>query len=229
MKFSASAIIVSMLALAASADKHRQLKSRKGKGHKSSKKQPPGPPGPQPQCETMDLYVLGNYDNDCVKVTDPFEGRQQFAYNDIGYSQYRAIYGPPDEDGFFTDPPIGIKFESYQDGPAIPSQYEGEMEDIGWYKLAAGFMLDPTPTRFVAAPDTLYRSSVWYQAYFYNDIDAAKFYAANRLPILGGSGKYACAVGEIIVDPVGTYNTCDVDVFSLRICNTCPDPDEDYE
>ena len=165
MKFSASAIIVlmlivSMLALAASADKHRQLKSRKGKGNKSSKKQPQ-PPGPQPQCETMDLYVLGNYDNDCVRVTDPFAGRQQFAYNDIGYSQYRAIYGPPDEDGFFTDPPIGIKFESYQDGPAIPSQYEGEMEDIGWYKLAAGFMLDPTPTRFVAAPDTLYRSSVW--------------------------------------------------------------------
>ena len=230
MKFSASAIIVlmrivSMLVLA-SADKHRQLKSRKGKGNKSSKKQPQ-PPGPQPQCETVDLYVLLNYDNECVKVSNPFEGRQTEVDSALGWSEYRAIYGPPDEDGFFTDPPIGIKFETYQNGPAIPEQDGGGMDEFGWYKLAAGFMLDPTPTRFVAAPDTLYRSSVWYQAYTYSDMDSVNFYAVNRLPILGGSGKYACAVGEVIVIPVGTY--CSYDIFRLRVCNTCPDPEEDYE
>ena len=108
------------------------------------------------------------------------------------------------------------------------------MDEFGWYKLAAGFMLDPTPTRFVAAPDTLYRSSVWYQEYSYNgDTCAETFYAVNRLPILGGSGKYACATGEIIMNEDYNYDQyddlCLVDMYRLRICNTCPDPDEDYE
>ena len=66
-----------------------------------------------------------DYDNDCVKVTNPFEGRQQYKYNAIGDTDYYEIYGPPDKDGFFTDPPIGIRFDSYQDSPAIPHQYNG--------------------------------------------------------------------------------------------------------
>jgi len=234
MKFSASAILsmlASMLVLA-SADS-RQLKSRKGKAGKSSKKQPPGPPQPQPQCETIDLYYLLDYDNDCVKVKNPFEGREQDVDNALGNTDYHAIYGPPDEDGFFTDPPIGIKFDSFQDEPAVPAQYDGEMSTSGFYKLAAGFMLDPTPTRFVAAPDTLYRSSIWYQDYYYNDIDSAIFYGVNRQPIIGGSGKYACATGEIIMNVDYNYDEyddyCLVDMYRLRICNTCPDPEEDYE
>jgi len=234
MKLSASPIIlmlVSMLVLA-SAENRRQLKSRKGKSSKK-RPQPPVPPQPQPQCETIEVYYLLDYDNDCVKVTNPFEGRDQYVGNAIGGTGYYAIYGPPDKDGFFTEPAIGIKFQSYQNGPAIPDQYDGEMNPFGWYKLAAGFMFDPTPTRFIAAPDTLYRSSVWYQDYYYNgSMDGNIFYATNRLPIVGGSGKYACATGEISTTFFSTSTAggvCDYDFYRLRICNTCPDPEEDYE
>ena len=213
-----------MLVLA-SADS-RQLKSRKGKGSKKQP-QPPGPQ-PQPQCETIELYYLPRMQYDCIKVTNPFEGRNQTVYNDIGYSDYYAAYGPPDKDGFFTDPPIGLKFESYQDSPAIPAQWEGAMSTYGYYSLAAGFMLDPTPTDDVAAPDTLYRSSIWYQNYIYSDANANNFFAVNRLPIVGGSGKYACAVGELTISFEGGPD-CPYDVFRFRICNTCPDPEVDYE
>jgi len=222
MKFFA---IISMLVLA-SADSRRL---KKGKG---SKKQPQ-PPQPKPQCETLELYVL-NYNTTCVKVKNPFEGRNQSVDNAIGWTDYEAIYGPPDKDGFFTDPPIGIKFYSIQDGPATPDQYDGEMFQYGWYKLAAGFMLDPTPTRFVAAPDTLYRSSIWYQDYYYAATDGITFYTANHMPIIGGSGRYACATGEIT--PKYQETTYDenpdcwgIFMFRLRICNTCPDPEEEYE
>jgi len=231
MKFSASAIVSMLSASAivsrfvlASADNRHLKYDKKGKGSKSSKKQPPVPP--QPQCETISLYFLLDYEDDCVKVTNPFEGRQQYKYNAIGDTDYYEIYGPPDKDGFFTDPPIGIRFDSYQDGPAVPDQYNGEMSTGGWYKLAGGFMLDPTPTDDVAAPDTLYRSSIWTQDYHYTD---SSYYSdVNRTPIIGGSGKYACATGEIItIEP--SDDECLYYEYRLRICNTCPDPEEDYE
>ena len=202
--------------------RHRRTKGNKG--NKSDKE--------HPQCETIILnyaaYIngspCGNEDMD-VEIK-----------NTIGSTEWRSIYGPRITDEYFTSP-IGIQFWSEQsvfnnDYPGSEVAYPNPQE--GWpgkYKLSAGFLLDPTGD--INVNSTLYRSSIYYQEYnFYNDMNWDDYTNVMKLPIVGGTGRYACANGELSASSsnVNTPNgDCFFTEYKLRVCNTCPDPDIDYD
>ena len=81
---------------------------------------------------------------------------------------------------------------------------------------------------------TLYRSSIYYQEYYFeNDENFDNYGSIMKSPIVGGTRRYACANGEIsfsrptLYGPNGNEpnDRCSVIEYKLRVCNTCPDPE----
>lgn len=196
--------------------RHRRTKG--GKGNKAGKE--------HQQCEMIEVIWRGS----CSLVNpDPF-GDNNRETNAIGSTNFQTIYDAPigDFDGSITSPPVGIRFVSAQTEPQtnkVATPYPNV--ESPYYSLAAGFLLDPT-TNDIGLNDTLYESSIYYQEYkYYNKFDLdEETEQIVRFPIVGGTGRYACASGEIVRSDVYYFEApnCSYRSYKLRVCNTCPDP-----
>ena len=195
--------------------RHRRAKG--GKGNKAGKE--------HQQCEMIEVIV--NSSPPCSLVNpNPFN-ENNLETNAIGSTNFQTIYDAPigDFDGSITSPPVGIRFVSGQTEPqtnkvATPNPNV----ESPYYSLAAGFLLDPT-TNDIGLDDTLYESSIYYQEYNYYDDNSAQVQPS--FPIVGGTGRYACASGEIVRSDefyLEAPNQCSYRSYKLRVCNTCPDP-----
>jgi len=154
--------------------RHRRAKGSKAKSDKE-----------HPQCETIILNSAA-YFNGCGN-----EDMDDNIKNAIGSTKWRGIYGPRITDEYFTSP-IGIQFWSEQsafnnDYPGPEVAYPNPQEGFpGRYKLSSGFLLDPTGD--IDANITLYRSSIYYQEYYFeNDKNADKYSSIMKSPITGKS------------------------------------------
>lgn len=215
---------------AADEQRPRHRRTKGNKGNKSDKE--------HPQCETIILNYAAYFNGSPCGNEDVDDNIK----NTIGSTEWRGIYGPRITDEYFTSP-IGIQFWSEQS--VFNNDYPGSESEVevaypnpqegwpGFYKLSAGFLLDPTGD--IDANSTIYRSSIYYQEYsFENDKNADKYSSIMKSPITGGTGRYACANGELsfskpeVFGPNGNEpkDRCSVVEYKLRVCNTCPDPDE---
>jgi len=220
MKLSlASSFLILTLSISTSTadDESFRPRHRRTKGNKAGKE--------HQQCEMIEVIV--NSSPPCSLVNpDPF-GDNNRETNAIGSTNFQTIYDAPigDFDGSITSPPVGIRFVSGQTEPqtnkvATPNPND---QKEPYYSLAAGFLLDPT-TNDIGLDDTLYESSIYYQEYNYYDDNSAQVQPS--FPIVGGTGRYACASGEIVRSNVFYFETpnCSYRSYKLRVCNTCPDP-----
>jgi len=194
--------------------KYNSSKLGKGSHSKSSKIK-----DVDDRCEELAFYFPGpKYCDD--KPWDFIKGDN--ISNKIGYTYYETVYGPPDATGNYK--PIGIKYGSSQNN-AVASQEGGN--GPGFYALSAGFLLDPTGT--VGHKDTIYESSIVYQGYAF--INGNGDYNPSAFPVVGGTGKYACAKGEFYIELQADFGNDDpsapncqnaASYHTVRVCDTCP-------